>query len=143
MGTDNWVRPQIGNENNILLPAPENLEPCTHRIEYSWKVQVGPKWPGLLAPWGEIIEVGGLVVHPVIGTRPADIMVNTPVFIAKGTLIMSLWQIRTTPLVLNIGMQPQISGQRVWQPGHAPVQPRTGAWPVSCHGRQTFPIWYL
>ena len=32
-GTDNWVRPQIGNENTFLLPALENLEPDTHKIE--------------------------------------------------------------------------------------------------------------
>ena len=33
MGTDNQVRPQIGNENNLLLPAPENLHLGTHRIK--------------------------------------------------------------------------------------------------------------
>ena len=33
MGTDNQVGPQIGNENNLLLPAPENLEPGTHRVK--------------------------------------------------------------------------------------------------------------
>ena len=49
-GTDNQVRPQIGNENNLLLPAPENLEPGTYRIKWHWTVQVGPKWCGLLAP---------------------------------------------------------------------------------------------
>ena len=59
-GTDNWVRPQVGNENNLLLPAPENLEPGTHRIKWPWKVQVGPKWCGLLAPWGRLLEVGRL-----------------------------------------------------------------------------------
>ena len=54
----NQVRPQIGNENNLLLPAPENLDPSTHRIKWPWKVQVGPKWCGLLAPWGRLLEVG-------------------------------------------------------------------------------------
>ena len=39
--TDNQVRSWIGNENNLLLPAPENLDPGTHRIKWSWKVQVG------------------------------------------------------------------------------------------------------
>ena len=123
-GTDNWVRPQVGNENNLLLPAPENLEPGTHRIKWPWKVQVGPKWCGLLAPWGRLLEVGGSVAPPVIGTWPTDIMVNTPVFITKGTPIESLWQIRTPPLVPDIVMQPQTSGQKVWyrRPGHAPVQ---------------------
>ena len=55
-GTDNQVgnSPQIGNENNLLLPAPANLEPGTHRIKWPWKVQVGPKWCGLLAPWGRL-----------------------------------------------------------------------------------------
>ena len=123
-GTDNWVRPQVGNENNLLLPAPENLESGTRRIKWPWKVQVGPKWCGLLAPWGRLLEAGGLVVPPVIGTWPTDIVVNTPVFITKGTPIVSLWQIRTPPLVPDIVMQPQTSGQNVWYrwPGHAPVQ---------------------
>ena len=123
-GTDNQVRPQIGNENNLLLPAPENLEPGTHRIKWPWKVQVGPKWCGLLAPWGILLEMAGLVVSPVIGTWPTDIVVNTPIFIAKGTPIMFLWQIRTPLLVPDIVVQLQISRQRVWYRwlGHAPVQ---------------------
>ena len=94
-GTDNQVRPQIGNENNLLLPVPENLDPGTHRIKWPWKVQVGPKWCGLLAPWRRLLEVRGLIVPLVISTWPTDIMVNAPVFTAKGTLMMSLWQIRT------------------------------------------------
>ena len=53
------VRPLIGNENNLLFPAPENLDPGTHRIKWPWKVQVGPKWCGLLAPWGRLLELGG------------------------------------------------------------------------------------
>ena len=57
-GTDHQVRPQIGNENHLLLPAPENLDPGTHRIKWPWKVQVGPRWCGLLAPWGRLLEVG-------------------------------------------------------------------------------------
>ena len=81
-GTDNQVRPQIGNENNLLLPASENLEPGTHRIKWPWKVQVGPKWCGLLAPWGRLLEMGGSAVPLVIGTWPTDIVVNTPIFIA-------------------------------------------------------------
>ena len=44
MGTDNQVGPQIGNENNLLLPAPEYLDPGTHRIKWPWKVHVGSKW---------------------------------------------------------------------------------------------------
>ena len=94
-GTDNQIRLQTGNENNLLLPAPENLEPGTHRIEWPWKVQVGLKQCGVLAPWGRLLEVRGLVVPLVISTWPTDIMVNAPVFTAKGTLMMSLWQIRT------------------------------------------------
>ena len=81
-GTDNQVRPQIGNENNLLLPAPEYLDPGTHRIKWPWKVQVGPKWCGLLAPWGRLLEMGGSAVPLVIGTWPTDIVVNTPIFIA-------------------------------------------------------------
>ena len=57
-GSDNQVRPQIGNENNLLLPAPGNLEPGIHRIKWFWKVQVGPIRCGLLAPWGRLLEVG-------------------------------------------------------------------------------------
>ena len=53
MGTDNRVRPQVGNENNLLLPAPESLDPGTHKTKWPWKVQVGPKSCGLLAPWGD------------------------------------------------------------------------------------------
>ena len=90
MGTNNRVIPWVGNENNLLLPASENLEPGTHRIKWPWKVQVGPKWCGLLAPWGRLLEVGGSVVPLVIGTWPRDIVVSTPVFITKGTPIVSL-----------------------------------------------------
>lgn len=57
-GTDSEVRPQIGNENNLLLPAPDNLEHGTHKIEWPWKVQVGPKWCGLLAPGGDYWGLG-------------------------------------------------------------------------------------
>ena len=113
MGINNWVRPQVGDENNLLLPAHENLEPSTHRIKWPQKVQVGPKWCDLLAPWGRLLEVGGSAVHPVISTWPTNIVVNAPVFIAKGNLIMSPWQVRTLPLVPDIAMQLQISGQRV------------------------------
>ena len=67
MGTSNQVRSQTDNENNLLLPAPENLEPGTHRIEWPWKVEVGPNWCGLLAPGGRVLEVGGFVFHLVIG----------------------------------------------------------------------------
>ena len=108
----------------IFCSMPLILDPGTHRIRWPWKVQVGPKWCGLLAPWGRLLEVGGSVASLVIGTWLMDIVVNTPVFITKGTPIMSLWQIRTPPLVPDIVMQPQTSGQKVWykQPGHAPVQ---------------------
>ena len=117
MGTDNQVRPQIGNENNLLLPVPENLNPGTHRIKWPWKMQVGPKWCGLLAPWGRLLEVGGLVIPLVIGTWPMDIVVNTLIFTAKGITIMSPWEIRTPPLVPDIVMQLQTSGQKVWYRG--------------------------
>ena len=113
-GSDNVVRPQVGNENSLLLPAPENLESGTRRIKWPWKVQVGPKWCGLLAPWGRLLEVGGSVAPPVIGTWLADVVVNAPVFITKGTPIVPLWQIRTPALVPDIVMQPQTSGQKVW-----------------------------
>ncbi|XP_048789277.1 uncharacterized protein LOC125687936 [Lagopus muta] len=87
-GIDNQGRPQIGNENNLLLSAPENLDPDTHRIKCPWMVQVGPKWCGVLAPWGRLLEVGGSVVPLVIGTWPMDIAVNTPIFIIP---VMSIW----------------------------------------------------
>lgn len=124
MASDNHARPQTVNENNLLLPAPDNVELCTHRTELPWKVQVGSKWCGPLAPWWRLLEVGSSVVSPVISTWPTDIVVNTLVFIAKETLIMSLWQIRTPPLVPDIVMQSQISGQRVWnrQLRYAPEQ---------------------
>ena len=67
MGTDHQVRHRIVNENNLLLPAPGNLDLGIHRIKWPWKVQVGPKWCGLLAPWGRLEEVGGSIVPPVIG----------------------------------------------------------------------------
>ena len=103
-GTGNQVRPQTGNENTLRLPAPENLQLGAYKIEWPWKVQVGLKWCGLLAPWGRLLEVGGLVVPLVIGTWPTDIVVNILIFIAKGTPIMSLWQIRTPPLVPDVVM---------------------------------------
>lgn len=58
MGTDSWIRPQIGNENNLLLPAPENLEPGTHKIEGASRTEV--VWPTcileeFIAGW----EIGG------------------------------------------------------------------------------------
>ena len=78
-------------------------------------------WP--TCTLGEII--GGWRIYSLPSNRyMADILVNTPVFVAKGTFIMSLWQIRTAPLVPDIVMQPQILGQRLWYRwlGHAPVQ---------------------
>ena len=60
MSTNSWLSPQIGDENNLLLPAPENLEPDTYRVKWPWEVQVGPKWRGLLALWGEIVGGGRL-----------------------------------------------------------------------------------
>jgi len=70
------------------------------------------------------MEVGDSTVPLIIGTWPTDIVISTLVFIVKGTLIMSLWQIRTPPLVPDIMMQPQTSSQKVWyrRPGRAPVQ---------------------
>lgn len=124
MDTDIQVRSQIGNENKLLLPAHENLEPGTHKIEWSQKMQVGPKWCGLLSPQERLLEAGESVVLPVIGTWPADIMINTQVFITKDTSIMSVWQIWTLPLVPDIGMQSQISSQKIcyrWL-GHSAVQ---------------------
>ena len=89
-GTDNRGRPQIGlSENHLLPPAPENLEPGTHGIKWPWKVQVGPTWRGLLAPWRRLLEVGGSVVAPLSGAWPTEIVVNTPVFSAKGTRILT------------------------------------------------------
>ena len=91
LGTDNQVRPQTGNENNLLLSAPENLEPGSQKIEWPWKVHVGPKWHGLLSPWGRLLEAGGggSIPRPMRGTWPADTVVNTPVFVVKGTLIIA------------------------------------------------------
>ena len=108
----------------IFCSMPLILDPGTHRIRWPWKVQVGPKWCGLLAPWGRLLEVGGSVVPPVIGTWPTNIVVSTPIFTAKGTPIMSLWQTRTPPLVPDIFTQLQISGRKVWYrwSGNAPVQ---------------------
>ena len=89
-------------------PTPENLEPSTHKVEWPWKMEVGLKWTCTL---GEIIGGREISSPPVIGTWPADTAIKTPVFIAKGILIMSLWQIRNplpSALVLDIGMQPQV-----------------------------------
>ena len=87
-------------------------------------MQVRPKWCGILAPWGRLLEVGGSVVLPVIGTWLTGTVVNTLIFIAKGTPIMPLWQIRTPPLVPDIVMHLQTSGWKVWykRPGHVPVE---------------------
>ena len=63
-GTGNQVRPQTGNENTLRLPAPENLQLGTYKIEWPWKVQVGLKWCGLLAPWGRLLDVGDSIVPP-------------------------------------------------------------------------------
>lgn len=121
---DTSLKPQVGTMNNLLLPAPDDLEPGRHKVKWPWKVQAGPKWCGLLAPWGRLLEVGGSVNPSVIGVWPTEVIVDTPVFIARGTLIMSMWQIRTPPLVPDIVIQSQISGQRVWyrRPGRAPIQ---------------------
>lgn len=111
-----------------------NIKPSTHRREWPWKVQVGQKWCGLLAPWERLLEMGGSVVPLVIGTMPTDIVVKALVFIAKGTLIMSLWQVRTLPLVIDIVMPSQILGQKVWyrRLGHVPAQTQ-----VLSQGRNT------
>lgn len=53
------------------------------------------------------------MVPLVIGTWPTDIVANTLVFIAKGTLIMSLRQTRTFPLVPDICGCITISSQRL------------------------------
>jgi len=121
---DTSLKPQVGTINNLLLPAPEDLEPERQKVKWPWKVQPGPKWCGLLAPWGRFLEVGGSVKPPVMGTWPAKVVVDTLVFIAKEKLIMSMRQIRTPHLVPGIVIQPQISGQRVWyrRPGHALIQ---------------------
>ena len=71
------------------------------------------------------MEVGFSVVPPVINTWPTDIVVNTPVFIAKGDPhYVPMAGQDPPPLVPDIVVQPQISDQRVWyrQPGHAKVQ---------------------
>lgn len=47
--------------NDLMLPAPENLEPGTRKGRWPWEVQVGPKWCGLLAPWGRLLEGGGVL----------------------------------------------------------------------------------
>ena len=91
--------------DNLLLPDPEDLEPGRHKVKWPWKVQAEPKWCGLLAPWGRLLEVGRSVNPSVIGAWPEEVVVDTPVFIAKGTLIMSMWQIRTPPLVPDIVIQ--------------------------------------
>ena len=70
------------------------------------------------------MEVGDSTVPLIIGTWPTDIVISTLVFIVKGTLIMSLWQIRTPPLQMHNYIRHQMSGQKVQyrQLGHAPVQ---------------------
>lgn len=98
----------------ILLPAPEDLEPGTHRIKWPWEVQVGPKWYSLVAPCERLLETGATVIPQLIGKWLSEIIVQTPVFVAKGTLIISLWQTGPPPLVPDIVMQPSTSGQRVW-----------------------------
>jgi len=51
-GSDIWLKVQVGMMNNLLLPAPENLEPGTHKVKWPWEAQVGAKWYSLLAPQG-------------------------------------------------------------------------------------------
>ena len=65
IGTKSWIRPQISNEN--LLTGSGNVE-----LEWPWKLQVGPKWCGLLEPWVRLLKVGGSLVLSIIGTWPAD-----------------------------------------------------------------------
>ena len=60
-------------------------------------MQAGPKWCDRLARWGRLLEAGGSVNPSVIGAWAAEVVVDTPVFFAKGTLIVSMWQIRTPP----------------------------------------------
>lgn len=128
-GTDNQVRPQISNVNNLLLPAPENLERGTHKIERPWKVRVGSKWCGLCAPWGRLLEVGASVVPLVRGTWPVDTVVSALVFITKRTLLMSLWQTQTLPPRLPVWYPISLCSLRYW--------------PISCHGGWTNTFWYL
>lgn len=47
--------------NNLLLPAPEDLEPGIHTVKWPWEVQVGLKWCRLLALWRKLLQEGELV----------------------------------------------------------------------------------
>lgn len=76
------------NENNFLLPDPENLEPDSHKIECTFEGARSTKmvWP--TCTLGEI--TGSWQIGSLPSRWPADIVVNTLVFIVKGTLIMLL-----------------------------------------------------
>jgi len=52
---------QTGMLNNLLLPAPEDLEPGIHTVKWPWEVQVGLKWCRLLALWRKLPQEGELV----------------------------------------------------------------------------------
>lgn len=68
-------------------------------------------WPA--CTMGRLSEAGGVVTPQVIGTWLTEIIIKIPIFIVEGTLIISLWQIRTVPLVPDKVIQQPVSGQRV------------------------------
>jgi len=62
---------------NNLLPAPEYMEPGKHKVKWPWKVQEGPKWCSLSAPWERLLEFGGSVNPLVVNAWPAEVVVDT------------------------------------------------------------------
>ena len=50
------LQSQMGTQNNLLLPLPQELPTGTHVVTWPWDWQVGPHWCGLLAPWGTGLE---------------------------------------------------------------------------------------
>ena len=90
---------QVGTQNNLLLPLPQELHTVNHVITWPWDWQVGSLWCGLLAPGGTGLEED--ITTPFIMGRPPKIskLTNLGPPIPQGRFTLSCWYI-TVPLIL-------------------------------------------
>ena len=57
--TNSTVHSGVGQQNNLLLPAPQDIPPDKTTLYWPWSVQIRPQWCSLVAPCGEGLMTGG------------------------------------------------------------------------------------
>ena len=87
------LQPQLGTQNNLLVPLPQELPTGTHVVTWPWGWQLGPCWCGLLAPWRTGLEQGFTVTPFIVGGPPQTSKLTNP-----GPLIHSPRQCHPFPL---------------------------------------------